>query len=309
MKAPQVHLHWKTVLGEIFPARQARELFPNSRLRLLARVDRHNPHNPSVNHDHDYFELVLVRSGRARHHSVHGSKVIKRGDVLILPPQIWHRYVATGDLDIYNCCVGHEIFHQHLSFLKQDPFWSGFLSSVSVARQSQWLGGFRVDHARYDEVEASMQRLVALTVQPFGFQTNYQLLGSFLVLLGQLADGLRGQAQLAALPPVIHPLIQRALALIEQDSSRDWRVPELCAQLNGINRAYFIRLFKRNVGLTPKAYITRRRVEKAATRLLATDDPVTEIAIDLGWNDPNLFSRTFRQFFNASPSEYRVARQ
>lgn len=302
------HLHWKEVLVATFPARKARTLFPNNRLRILTRVDRHDWSRPCQQHDHDYYEIVLVRSGRATHSSLHGSKSISPGDVLILPPQTWHRY-TTSELVVYNCCIGQEVFHQHLSFLHQDPFWSGFVSNASIARQSQWKGRFRVPRAKLGEVERHFQLLHHLTEQPFGFQTNYQLLGAIICMLGQLAEALRSQVRLEAPPPVLHPLVKQGIEHIERDIGRNWRLTELCTLLNGIHQAYFIRLFRSHVGLTPKAYIIHRRIEKAANRLLTTDDRVTEIAMDLGWNDPNLFSRTFRQFFNTSPSDYREARR
>lgn len=306
----QVHLHWKDLLSAMFPAeRRTRTLFPNDRLRVLMRLDLHNAERPCLSHDHDYFEVAVVRSGRAKHSSLYGTKTMGPGDVLILPPRIWHRYTASQDLELYNCCIGYEVIQQQLAFLASDPFWGSFLAPASIARQSQWQGNFRIPSDRFKAVEASFRLLLELTHRPFEFQTNYQLLGALIVTFGQLADALRGQARLAAAPPTLHPLIQKALMLVEQNVDRDWRIDDLCAELNGLNEAYFIRLFKQNIGMTPKAYITRRRVEKAANRLITTDESMTEIALSLGWNDPNLFSRTFRKFFGASPSEYRAARR
>jgi AraC family L-rhamnose operon transcriptional activator RhaR len=308
IETPEEHVHWNDLLVDSFPpAVKPRTLFPHGRLRLLARTDRHD--GSRKQHDHDYFEIVFVRAGCARHRSLYGIKAIQRGDVLLLPAHIWHGYTGCQAFEIYNCCVGTEIFQQHLPFLALDPFWSSFLSTVSVARQSQWEGKFRVSGPRLPEVEASFNLLCKLTQEPFGFQTNYRLLGAFVIMLGQLADSLHSQVQCTITPPTLHPLIQRALDLFEKEINHDWRVPEICERLNHINGPYFIRLFKKNTGITPKAYITRRRIEKAANRLLTTEDHVTEVAIDTGWNDPNLFSRTFRQFFGVSPTEYRAARR
>jgi AraC family transcriptional regulator, L-rhamnose operon transcriptional activator RhaR len=305
-KPPQEHIHWKDLLVDSFPPTATpKVIFPNSRLRVLTRIDQHD--GTRNQHDHDYFELVLVRSGQATHLSLYGTKPVKRGDVLILPPRVWHRYQNCRGFEIFNCCIGVEIFHQYLPFHTLDPFWSTFFSPLSLGRQSQWSGSFRLARHIYAQVDSTLLKLVELTQEPFVFQTNYQILGTLMVAFGQLADGLHDQVRLAPTPSITHPIINRAIAVIEETINRDWRVSELCTQLNGINAAYFIRLFKKNTGLTPKAYIVRRRIEKAAHRLLTTQDSVTEIAIDLGWNDPNLFSRTFRQFFSASPTEYRAS--
>jgi len=304
---PPEHIHWKDLLVDSFPAGTAPNvLFPQNRIRVLTRVDFHN--GTRKQHDHDYFELVLVRSGQATHSSLYGEKVVKRGDVLILPPRVWHSYRNCQSFEIFNCCIGEEIFHQYLPFHVLDPFWSTFLSLNSLKRQSQWTGRFRLENTIYSDVEATFLTLAGLCQESFKFQTNYKLLGTLMIAFGQMADGLRHLVRLTPTPPVMHPIIIRAVSIIEQSGDRDWRISEICTELDGINPAYFIRLFKNNTGITPKAYVARRRLEKAAHRLLTTQDSITEIAIDLGWNDPNLFSRTFRQAFSASPTEYRAAR-
>ena len=49
------------------------------------------------------------------------------------------------------------------------------------------------------------------------------------------------------------------------------------------SEAHFIRSFKREFGETPHRYLQRRRIERAATLLRETDQPVTEIALDVGF--------------------------
>jgi len=49
------------------------------------------------------------------------------------------------------------------------------------------------------------------------------------------------------------------------------------------SEAHFIRSFKREFGETPHRYLQRRRIERAADRLRETDDPITQIALDVGF--------------------------
>src|SRR3546814_6387914 len=59
-------------------------------------------------------------------------------------------------------------------------------------------------------------------------------------------------------------------------------------------------------GQTPTAFITERRLEQSA-RLIANAEAatITEIALDVGFNDPGFFSRCFRRRFGLSPTEWR----
>jgi AraC-like DNA-binding protein len=69
----------------------------------------------------------------------------------------------------------------------------------------------------------------------------------------------------------------------------------------------FLRTFKRVTGVTPHQWVLRARLREAARRLAETRAPVTEIALDVGFEDLSNFTRTFRAEFGASPREYRQA--
>jgi AraC-like DNA-binding protein len=67
----------------------------------------------------------------------------------------------------------------------------------------------------------------------------------------------------------------------------------------------FLRTFKRVTGVTPHQWVLRARLRDAARRLADTRAPVTEIALDVGFEDLSNFIRTFRAEFGVSPSRFR----
>ena len=69
---------------------------------------------------------------------------------------------------------------------------------------------------------------------------------------------------------------------------------------------HFHRLFKTAFGETPHEYATRRRLEKAVRLLGETDDPVTEISFETGFQNPASFSTLFRSQMGMSPREFRL---
>ena len=72
-----------------------------------------------------------------------------------------------------------------------------------------------------------------------------------------------------------------------------------------LSEYYFCRFFKNATGQSPVNYINRTRIEKAAVLLKKTNENITNIAIKVGFDDVNYFSRTFKKFMNVSPSKYR----
>jgi AraC family transcriptional regulator len=98
------------------------------------------------------------------------------------------------------------------------------------------------------------------------------------------------------------PLIQ---AIVRQrDDSRT--LAELAAQA-GWSPFHLHRAFTQMVGETPKQYSLRLRLERAAGRLVSSDDAVLTIALDAGFASHAVFTRAFRRRFGQPPARYRTS--
>ncbi|MDO9540725.1 MAG: AraC family transcriptional regulator [Kiritimatiellia bacterium] len=77
------------------------------------------------------------------------------------------------------------------------------------------------------------------------------------------------------------------------------------ANIAHLSAAYFCRRFKSMFGVTPIAYLHKRRVVAAETLLLATNTTIKEIAGQLGYGNIYSFSKAFRRAAGMAPSAYR----
>ncbi|MEK6795315.1 MAG: AraC family transcriptional regulator [Spirochaetota bacterium] len=77
------------------------------------------------------------------------------------------------------------------------------------------------------------------------------------------------------------------------------------ARLSGYSRHHFTRLFEKETGVSPLAYLLKIRISQAAELLKTSALPVREIGIRTGFTDANYFSRAFRRYFGMSPGDYR----
>ncbi|RMH84694.1 AraC family transcriptional regulator [Pseudomonas sp. AOB-7] len=82
------------------------------------------------------------------------------------------------------------------------------------------------------------------------------------------------------------------------------RTCHLAAQLN-LSSSHFSHVFKQTFGITPLAYVARKRIEAARAMMLATDQPLTQIAHAHGFCDQSHFTRTFRRETGMSPLLWR----
>lgn len=76
--------------------------------------------------------------------------------------------------------------------------------------------------------------------------------------------------------------------------------------LEGLGYSYehLARLFKKQVGMSPLAYLHHRKVEEAKELLLEGGAEISQVAFRLGFNDPGYFARLFRKNTGLSPSAW-----
>jgi transcriptional regulator GlxA family with amidase domain len=77
------------------------------------------------------------------------------------------------------------------------------------------------------------------------------------------------------------------------------------ADVAGLSKYHFQRLFKATYGRTPAAYVSERRVERAQDLLRATNLTVTEVCHAVGFSSLGSFSTRFRELVGESPSDFQ----
>lgn len=108
-----------------------------------------------------------------------------------------------------------------------------------------------------------------------------------------------------------HPYYKELIRL--EQYIRDHLQDELSiAHLAGVvhlSQYHFHRVFKAIVGEAVHEYVTRIRMESAATKLKFSEAKIREIAFDVGYRNPETFNRAFHRVFKCAPSEFRQQQQ
>jgi AraC-like DNA-binding protein len=102
------------------------------------------------------------------------------------------------------------------------------------------------------------------------------------------------------------PALRRARDLIDLRYAEPLDLAALAREA-GYSRFHFHRAFAAAYGETPRAYLTRRRLERAKTLLRVANLSVTEICFLVGFESVGSFSSRFRDLVGMSPTEYRRA--
>jgi len=102
------------------------------------------------------------------------------------------------------------------------------------------------------------------------------------------------------------PAVRRARDLIDRDFAEPIDLTAMAAAA-GYSKFHFARAFRATYGETPRAYLTRRRVERAKELLRSANLTVTEVCMLVGFESLGSFSGRFRRLVGVSPSAYREA--
>lgn len=102
--------------------------------------------------------------------------------------------------------------------------------------------------------------------------------------------------------------LDRVLAFIGDNLERDLSLSDM-ADAACVSVFHFTRAFQRTMGMTPHAYLSRRRLDVAKQRLAHGGHSLSEIALACRFSSQANFTRAFSQATGVSPGRYRQAAQ
>lgn len=197
----------------------------------------------------------------------------------------------------------HDCLH---IFLPADPFAECILQDLDVDPAR---AGLRYEAIGYDpfieQVAFAIQRELAsetsagrLLVESLGQALSAYLVARYSELA--LPTPRRGQR-----PKSLESRRwARIMEYIDSHIDEGLTIAEL-ASVACMSQAHFARSFKATTGQAPHEFISKMRLA-LARRLLADDcQPITEIALSVGFSSPSNFARAFRNVTGTTPGEYR----
>ena len=120
-----------------------------------------------------------------------------------------------------------------------------------------------------------------------------------------LAEGLRGGV--GWLFALADKQMGAAINSMHDAPAHRWTLQEL-AERAGMSRSSFALKFKETVGESPMEYLTHWRMLLAGDRLVNSSDPISVIALSLGYESESAFSTAFKRVMDCSPRQYSRGR-
>ncbi len=100
--------------------------------------------------------------------------------------------------------------------------------------------------------------------------------------------------------------IEKIDQFISDNIDRNIGIDELAERLN-YSKYYFLREFKKSVGVTPYQYLIDRKMRKARKLLSQPEQTIAAVSYDLGFNDQAYFTHVFKKHFGKTPGQFQKA--
>lgn len=98
--------------------------------------------------------------------------------------------------------------------------------------------------------------------------------------------------------------IRDVKSYIEINIKRNITLDEISNYFN-ISPYYMSKLFKKKTGTNFVEYVSSRKIDLSKEMLTHTNMRILNIALELGFNEPNYFSKVFKKSVGLTPTDYR----
>ncbi len=245
-------------------------------------IHAHRP--PSTHRKH--WCVFLTTAGHGEFNCLRQSILTKPGDLLLLSPKALYDYHRSDDCRLWS--------YQWAYFLADD-YWQSLLQWPEAGPDIFYLSLAENSRKRLESIfETLLETLYSDA--PLNQQLTKNILEQILIRLCQLNPNY-GNSRFDA-------RIQQAITYIQENYAQPFSIDNI-ADHAGLSASRFANLFKEQKGISPLAYRDEIRMTKACDLLFNTKLPMIKIAEQIGYNDPQYFSRSFKQRMKISPREYR----
>ena len=263
-------------------------LFLNMFIATLPRQTR-----LSLSHSHPFAEVSLVLSGTGTYTASGQEYAIAPGDLFFFGSDTIHYITnATSTLELLTLQFPVSMLVSTSPFRVSSPDWRLFASPVAMHIAS-------ADTAPFQNIMREIQ--VNLTKKALGY-TAYTY--SLVVMLAISLMRLAADRKIVLKPMQNNAAILAALTYIDNNFTQRITLQDVSAAAM-LSPSYFSSSFKQYTGYSLIDYTNAKRIRLASKLLLAKQNAsISEIAMQVGFNNMSNFNRAFRKYAGCTPSEY-----
>jgi AraC-like DNA-binding protein len=231
------------------------------------------------------YQVNYITEGKGIIETKKGKYPIKAGSILLIKPNMWHRYCPNKDAGWVEHYIGVE--GDIVDRLFENKILSSDIPVIECGLKESFLDCY------YKIYELAQKE-----------RPGFQLISSGIVirLLGSLVSNIKNRS---FKDTPLEVAMEDAKFIMRDNLDKDLDFKELAASLN-LGYSYFRKMFKKHTGVSPGQYHLHLRLMRAKELLLSTDMPIKQVAYETGFESIHYFSRLFKSKMGVPPSEARM---
>lgn len=267
----------------------------------LITIGKHTRFSIYPNHRHDFIEIAYVYQGEMKQ-NIEGKEIkLKKGEIIFLNQKIKHKIGMTGENDvIINFLIAPDFFDYIVKMFKNENIISTFLLSTIYSNNVS--GEYLIFHvSEVKKIQKLMEEIIEeMYREKISSNVKIQLLmGLLIVELLEHNDFIDSYSE----ENYDKKIIIDVLKYIDKEY-KDANLKEISEKLNQVDY-HISRMIKSVTGMTFKALLQEKKLEKAAEFLKNSEMSVENIIKNVGYENATYFYRIFKKKYNMSLKEYR----
>ncbi|VGO14002.1 HTH-type transcriptional activator RhaR [Pontiella desulfatans] len=259
------------------------------------------PEHPDYpEHTHEFTELVVVYAGSGINCVDGVDYPISEGDVFVIHESSSHSYRETRHLHLCNVLFDSTLLDIKGIDMSHLPGFHALFLLEPKLRNKPFSTRLRLDSKELHKAKAMIQELeMEVDKKQPGFRLVSQSL--LLLLIGELS---RWYDQSAENKPGKLMQIAHCMAHMERNYNEPLAIGELARMANMSERGFY-RVFQEATGTTPNQYLTNLRIATASELLSKSEQSITDIAYECGFQDSSYMAKQFKKHMGVTPREFR----
>ena len=259
----------------------------------MERKEYHEPGPIFKKHWHEELMIFYIEKGSAIIHCNSQPIPISAGDLVVINSNDIH-YVE-------NCC-----YHLVESYILID--FAFLLSHRDDVCQTKYIAPLVHNRIRFQNKIENDSELISLVLDLISEyeekRLGYELWikAGFYRILVLLMRRYAISVTTDEIKNRQHHQLRSVLKYIDEHYDQKITLKGLAAMANS-SPHHFCRLFKSITGMPPVAYVNYLRINEAMKLLQQQHLPIGEVALTVGFNDSNYFSRMFKKYKKISPKD------
>lgn len=236
------------------------------------------------NHFHEHYVIGFIERGKRKLISKNQEYIIEPGDLMIFNPRDNHSCEQIDNNTLDYRCIN----------IKEDIMMD-IMEAITGHRDIPYFKSTVIFHGEQVDLLKDVHEMIMNRSKEFVKEE------SLLFLIGQLVELYAEPFEVKV--EVNNQLLVKTCNYMKENFSNVIKLDQLSA-ISGLNKFILLRLFTKEIGITPYQYLLTIRINKAKELLESGIEPL-DVAMSTGFTDQCHFTNYFKKFIGITPGQYR----